>query len=108
MKYKYLIAGESEGRMVAVKKKFGRLILAFCPFLMKGLSIIGTAAMFLVGGGIIVHGVGFLHHYVEGILATQYYAAIISQLLNFAIGMASGATLLALLNCCKALTNKFV
>ncbi|MFT7185076.1 MAG: putative DNA repair protein MutK [Pseudohongiellaceae bacterium] len=55
----YLMAGESVEHIAEVKKSFGRLILAFCPFLMKGLSIIGTAAMFLVGGGIIVHGGGF-------------------------------------------------
>jgi predicted DNA repair protein MutK len=104
----YLIEGESVGRMGVIKKLFGRLILAFCPFLMKGLSIIGTAAMFLVGGGIIVHGVGFLHHFVEGILATQYYAAVIEQFLNFVIGMVSGAVLLALLKCFKALKNKII
>ena len=43
----------------------GRAILAAAPWLMKLLSIAGTAAMFLVGGGIIVHGVPWLHHLLE-------------------------------------------
>ena len=103
----YLLADNSAGNMAAIKQSFGRLILAFCPFLMKGLSIIGTSAMFLVGGGIIVHGVGFLHHYIEGVLATQYYQAIISQLLNLFVGIASGIILLAALKSCRLVANKF-
>lgn len=43
----------------------GRAILALAPWLMKFLSIAGTAAMFLVGGGIIVHGVPWLHHLLQ-------------------------------------------
>ena len=40
----------------------GRGLLLFAPKLMKFLSVAGTAAMFLVGGGILVHGIGVLHH----------------------------------------------
>jgi predicted DNA repair protein MutK len=43
----------------------GAGILRAAPYLMKGLSIAGTAAMFLVGGGIVVHGIGPLHHWAE-------------------------------------------
>ena len=43
----------------------GTSLLAFAPMLLKFLSIVGTAAMFLVGGGILVHGLPFLHHLVE-------------------------------------------
>ena len=42
----------------------GRGILSATPWLMKGLSIAGTAAMFLVGGGILTHGVPALHHLI--------------------------------------------
>lgn len=45
----------------------GRAILAGAPILMKTLSVVGTAAMFLVGGGILVHGVPPLHHAVEAL-----------------------------------------
>lgn len=46
----------------------GKFILKLAPVLMKGLSIIGTSAMFLVGGGIISHGMPFLHHLAEATL----------------------------------------
>ncbi len=38
---------------------------AVAPRLMKVLSIVGTLAMFLVGGGIVVHGIAPLHHAIE-------------------------------------------
>ncbi|MHB0774899.1 DUF808 domain-containing protein [Halomonas sp. WWR20] len=47
-------------------RAIGGGILRTAPYLMKSLSIIGTAAMFMVGGGILTHGVPFLHHAVEG------------------------------------------
>ena len=45
----------------------GRGLLRTAPILMKLLSVAGTAAMFLVGGGILVHGLPFLHHLLEGL-----------------------------------------
>jgi uncharacterized protein len=45
----------------------GAAILGVAPTLMKGLSIAGTAAMFLVGGGILTHGLSVLHHWSEGL-----------------------------------------
>ena len=45
----------------------GRGLLRAAPVLMKVLSVAGTAAMFLVGGGILVHGLPFLHHLLEGL-----------------------------------------
>ena len=47
----------------------GRAILAAAPWLMKALSVVGTAAMFLVGGGILVHGVPPLAHAIEAAMA---------------------------------------
>lgn len=49
-------------------KATGLKIVNFAPWLMKGLGILGTAAMFLVGGGIIAHGIPFLHHISEHFL----------------------------------------
>jgi len=46
-------------------RTFGRGILFAAPWLMKGLGIAGTAAMFLVGGGILTHGIPPLHHFSE-------------------------------------------
>lgn len=51
-----------EGRLA---RALGAAILRVAPWLMKGLSVAGTAAMFLVGGGILVHGIPPLHHLAE-------------------------------------------
>ncbi|MFM1979917.1 MAG: hypothetical protein RLZ68_1182 [Pseudomonadota bacterium] len=45
----------------------GRGMLVGAPWLMKTLSVVGTAAMFLVGGGILMHGLPWLHHWVEAV-----------------------------------------
>ena len=52
-------------RKSAAARGFGRAILVTAPYLMKGLSIAGTAAMFLVGGGILAHGIPPIHHLSE-------------------------------------------
>lgn len=49
----------------------GRMMLALAPRLMKFLSIVGTAAMFMVGGGIVAHNWELLHHYSEGMAETM-------------------------------------
>ena len=58
----------ASGRSPAARA-IGRVILAAAPWLMRGLSVAGTAAMFLVGGGIIAHGIPAVHHAVHGALA---------------------------------------
>ena len=57
------MAGETP--FARLRRGFGRAILAGAPWLMKGLSIAGTAAMFLVGGGILTHGIPVLGHSIE-------------------------------------------
>ena len=52
-------------RRGALLQSLGRAILWAAPFLMRSLSILGTGAMFLVGGGIITHGIPWLHHAIE-------------------------------------------
>jgi predicted DNA repair protein MutK len=49
----------------AARRGFGAAILWLAPWLMKTLSVVGTAAMFMVGGGILVHGIAPVHHAVE-------------------------------------------
>lgn len=43
----------------------GRAILLIMPKFMRSLNVIGTLAMFLVGGGIFVHNLDFIHHFLE-------------------------------------------
>jgi uncharacterized protein len=57
----------------AARRAFGAAILKLAPWLMKTLSVVGTAAMFMVGGGILVHGIAPVHHAVEH--AVQVVAA---------------------------------
>ena len=53
------------GGMRPLLRAIGRGILHAAPWLMKGLSIAGTIAMFLVGGGIVTHGIPAVHHALE-------------------------------------------
>jgi len=72
-----------------VLRKVGAGLLTFAPLLMRTLSVVGTAAMFMVGGGILTHGVPFLHHAVEGILS----ATSAGRVLGVVIGSACDAVL---------------
>jgi predicted DNA repair protein MutK len=58
-----------------VAQALGRGIVRAAPWLMKALSVAGTAAMFLVGGGILVHGMPALHHAIEACRAQGCWAA---------------------------------
>jgi predicted DNA repair protein MutK len=85
-----------------IKRRIGRMILRFCPFLMKTLSVVGTAAMFLVGGGILVHGVPVGHdvvHYAEELVAGLALVGgllkvLMPMLVNAAVGVVAGAIVL--------------
>ncbi|HEY5972038.1 MAG TPA: DUF808 domain-containing protein [Pseudoxanthomonas sp.] len=72
-----------------LKRVLGAGILRGAPYLMKFLSIAGTAAMFLVGGGILVHGLPALHHVIEpythGALGT-----LVSMSFDAAVGIVIG------------------
>ncbi|CAM3596627.1 DUF808 family protein [Pseudomonas wadenswilerensis] len=75
-------------------KAIGNGILRAAPYMMKSLSVIGTAAMFLVGGGILVHGVAPLHHAIEAFSAGRG-GVLTSTLLNAGVGIVAGAAVLA-------------
>ncbi len=80
-----------------MKRKFGFGLLAAAPMLMKFLSIAGTAAMFLVGGGIITHGIPALHHWIEKVAAGagSFGNLTLPLLFDAAIGIAVGAAIVA-------------
>lgn len=52
----------------SLRQRLGQLLIAVTPYLMKFLSVAGTLAMFLVGGGILSHGVPDIHHAVEAVV----------------------------------------
>ena len=77
-------------------KSIGNAILRAAPYMMKSLSVIGTAAMFLVGGGILTHGVPAIHHWIEEVSASAGGAGfIVPMLLNAVAGIVAGAVVLA-------------
>jgi predicted DNA repair protein MutK len=82
-------------RASAAQQALGRGILATAPWLMKALSVAGTAAMFLVGGGILVHGVPALGHAVEAWAAgAGALGTVGSMLVNAGVGIVAGAVVL--------------
>ena len=93
----------------SVKQSIGRGLLAFAPKLMKTLTIVGTIAMFLVGGGIISHGVPLLHHFTEGSVdyaehiptVGSIVGALTPTLINLVIGFVAGLFVLAIVSLIK-------
>lgn len=64
----YLLRKSVVGSFNSIQRLLGRFLLRLAPVLMKSLAIIGTAAMFLVGGGILVHSIPAVHHFIEKIV----------------------------------------
>ena len=101
-------------RASAAARAVGRVLLAAAPKLMKVLTVLGTAAMFLVGGGILVHGVPTAHHLLEA--ATHAAAtlpviggalAVLTPLLIDALaGIATGALVLGVISLGRRVTGK--
>ncbi|MBB5875538.1 DUF808 domain-containing protein [Xanthomonas sp. 3498] len=82
-------------RKGAAAATIGRGILWLAPWLMRTLSVAGTAAMFLVGGGILVHSIGPLHHAIEGIAPSGGLGSLVLALGNAVVGIVAGAVVLA-------------
>lgn len=85
-----------------LQRRVGAGLLAFAPYLMKGLSVVGTAAMFMVGGSILAHGIPPLHYGIEALahhlqtMSTMggVLAAIAPTLLDALVGIVGGALVL--------------
>ncbi|ATD00022.1 DUF808 domain-containing protein [Pseudoalteromonas spongiae] len=83
------------------QQTIGRGLLSFAPYLMKLLAIVGTLAMFLVGGGILVHGSDFLHHLVDDLtlainqLLNTDLSFLLPTLFNAIIGFVAGTIVVA-------------
>ena len=92
----------------AAAQALGRGLLGAAPGLMKALSVVGTAAMFLVGGGILVHGLAPLHHAVDALVAGR--GALAGQLLPLAVdagvGLLAGALVLGALTGARRLGGR--
>lgn len=81
----------------AWSQTLGRGILGAAPWLMKSLSVVGTAAMFMVGGGILTHGWPALHHATEiGALWAGPLQGLVQTLLSALAGVVAGAVVVLL------------
>ncbi len=90
---------EGAGASARLMRGAGSAILRAAPFLMRFLSVAGTAAMFLVGGGILVHGIPPLHHWVEELgHGPGIVRALMPTLLNGLVGVVAGAIVLAVVS----------
>jgi predicted DNA repair protein MutK len=98
----HLTKQQGEGLKRELQHRLGRAILAGAPYLMRSLSVLGMIAMFLVGGGILVHGIPALHHGVEHLAHVVQGMPLVNGLLglvaNGLIGVAAGAAVLTGVN----------
>ncbi len=100
----HLSTRQGDGTWAGFQRQVGVLLLRGAPWLMKGLSVAGTAAMFLVGGGIITHGIHALQPWVDRAVASiatvggvgPALAFVTPMLVNALVGLVVGAVLLAL------------
>lgn len=107
----YLLRKSVSGSFNGLQRAAGRGLLIMAPILMKSLSIVGTAAMFLVGGGILVHNIDAIHHWREAI--TQWLTETLGSVANIIggitfeglVGLAAGAILVALFSVIKKIRS---
>lgn len=98
-------------RNEAWAKSIGAGLLWIAPRFMKMLSIVGTAAMFLVGGGILLHGIASAHHFAEDVIhaaeGVSFVGVILgpvsSMMINALVGVAAGMAAVALFEAGKKL-----
>ena len=90
------------------ERGLGRGILWLAPWLMKGLSVAGTVAMFLVGGGILTHGITPLKDAIALVIATTSgaLAAAAPLLSDAAVGFFTGAVLLLVVTLVKRFRSR--
>ncbi len=92
----HLLRKEGQGTWIGIQHTLGKGLLLTAPKLMKFLAVVGTAAMFLVGGGILAHGIPFMHS-LEHSLQHHYgslVASLGSSLADMMLGIIAGAIVL--------------
>ncbi|MDV3469990.1 DUF808 domain-containing protein [Stenotrophomonas sp. C3(2023)] len=93
-------------RRGGVQATIGRGLVVSAPWLMRFLSVAGTAAMFLVGGGILVHNIAPLHHLVQAWAGTGGWAWLVNALANVVVGLVAGSIVLAAVTGWKKLRSR--
>ena len=100
----YLMLKKGKSVYRQIQRKLGKYLLAFAPKLMRTLSVVGTLAMFMVGGSIIGHGIPAIHHWSESMTELiPSLAFIASIVIDALVGLIVGAICLGLFT----LVNKY-
>jgi predicted DNA repair protein MutK len=102
----YLNQQSGDSASSKFQRALGKYILLAAPYLMKSLSVLGTAAMFMVGGGILTHGIHYLHDLIEHAAHSAgsipylggFLQAVLPTLLDALTGIVAGALTLAIVN----------
>ncbi len=100
----HLLREKAETAWGNFKRWTGRMILKLAPKLMKSLAVVGTAAMFLVGGGILVHGIPSVEAVIHMLIRLLFsdngigglLGGLLTMLLNGLFGLAAGGLLVGL------------
>lgn len=104
----YLSKLSGESSVMNGVRAFGRVIVNAAPWLMKTLSVVGTIAMFLVGGSIISHGLPFMHSLIEPLTHghESWISTLITGATDLVVGLIVGAAVLALVMLGKKMFGK--
>ncbi|PQJ61686.1 DUF808 domain-containing protein [Photobacterium angustum] len=99
----------NHSEQASLKNRFGSLLVNIAPYLMKALAFVGTIAMFLVGGGIVVHTLPHSHEIVENIVQAVNFpgaASILPPLMNGIVGVIAGAAVVAVVTLINKIRGK--
>lgn len=111
----YLKRRNATGIVRSLLQVTGNGLLAFAPRLMKSLTVIGTIAMFMVGGGILTHGIHAMHDLIQNVaqggadlpLVGGVIAAVVPSVLDMLFGIVAGALVLVVVNVAEKLRHLF-
>lgn len=111
----YLKQRPGSAALRGLRHSVGNGLLAFAPRLMKALTVIGTVAMFMVGGGILTHGIPAAHHFIEhsaqavaGVAGVgMVLEALTPSLLNVVGGVIAGALALVVVTLLQRIYGVF-
>ena len=110
----YFMQKEGAGAWGGFQRWFGARLLSFAPWLMKALAVVGTVAMFMVGGGILVHGIHVLDvwikHLAEQLGALSYIGPLLTALTPtlaaVLVGLVAGALVLGVVSLLQRLRGR--
>jgi uncharacterized protein len=111
----YLTKNQNDNLGAKIQRGIGNGLLVSAPWLMKSLAIIGTAAMFMVGGGILTHGIPAAHDVIHNVAhATAnvpaiggMLEAIVPTLLDAVAGIVAGGLVLVVVSLAQRMIGAF-